>query len=66
MVIKLYIKICWKNYFSDQFKKMIKRHTKVGYKTDSMRQSACQVVNLITVYSYSFLFNYKTVGKVSD
>ena len=52
--------------FSDQFKKIIKRYKRVGYKMDIMRQSACLVVNQITVYSYGFLFNCTTVGQVSD
>ena len=33
---------------------------------DVMRQSACMVVNPFTVYSYGFLFNWTTVGQVSD
>ena len=33
---------------------------------DIMRQSACLVVNLITVNSYGFLLNCKTVGQASD
>ena len=41
--------------FSDQFKKIIKRYIKVGYNLDVMRQSACLVLNPITVYSYGFL-----------
>ena len=32
---------------------------------DIMRQSACLVVNLITVNSYGFLFNCTTVGQAS-
>ena len=43
--------------FSDQFKIMIKRY---------MRQSACLVLNQITVYSYGFLFNCTTVGQATD
>ena len=39
---------------------------KVGYNLDIMRQSACLVVNLITVYSYGFLFNSTTVGQALD
>ena len=35
--------------FSDQFKKIIKRHIKGGYNLDVMRQSACLVLNSITV-----------------
>ena len=37
--------------FSDQFKKIVKRYIRVGYNLDIMRQSACLVVNPITVYS---------------
>ena len=33
---------------------------------DIMRQSACLVVNPITVYSYDFLFNCTMVGQDSD
>ena len=35
--------------FSDQFKKIIKRYKRVGYNMDIMRQSACLVVNPLTV-----------------
>ena len=31
-----------------------------------LRQSACLVLNPITVYSYGFLFNCTTVGQASD
>ena len=33
---------------------------------DIMRQSACLVVNPITVDSYGYLFNCYTVGQASD
>ena len=39
---------------------------KVGYNLDVMRQTASLVLNPITVYSYGFLFNCKTVGQASD
>ena len=52
--------------FSDQFKKIIKRYNKVGYKLDIMRQSACLVLNPIMVDSYGFLFNRRMVGQASD
>ena len=51
-----------KSNFSDQFK----RYKKVGYNLDIMRQSACLVLNIITVYNYGFLFNCLTVGQTSD
>ena len=39
---------------------------RVGYNLDLMRQSACLVLNPITVYSYVFLFNCTAVGQASD
>ena len=33
---------------------------------DVMRQSACLVLNAITVYNYGFPFNCMTVGQVSE
>ena len=50
---------------SDQFRKITKRNKKDGYNMDIMRWSACLVVNPIAV-SYVFLFNCKTVDRVSD
>ena len=55
-------RIVGKPNFSDQFKKIVKRYIRVAYNLDIMRQSACQVLNPITVYSYGFLFNCRTVG----
>ena len=52
--------------FSDHFKKIVKRYIRVGYNLDIKRQSACLVLNPITVYSYSFLFNCTTVGQATD
>ena len=51
---------------SDQIKNIIKRYKIVGNKMDNMRQSACLVVNPITVDSYGFLFNGTTVGQASN
>ena len=59
-------RIVGKPNFSDQFKKIVKRYIRVRYNLDIMRQSACLVVNPITVYSYGFLFNCTTVGWASD
>ena len=39
---------------------------RVGYNVDIIRQSACLVVNPITVISYGDLFNCTTVGQASD
>ena len=59
-------RIVGKPNFSDQFKNIVKRYIRVGYNLDIMRQSACLVLNPITVYSYGFLFNCTTVGQASD
>ena len=59
-------RIVGKPNLSDQFKKIVKRYIRVGYNLDIMRQSACLVLNPITVYSYGFLFHCTTVGQASD
>ena len=59
-------RIVGKPNLSDQFKKIVKRYRRVGYNLDIMQQSACLVLNTITVYSYGFLFNCMTVGQASD
>ena len=65
-IVYKFKRIVGKPYFSDQFEKIIKPYIKVGYNLDVMRQSACLVINPITVYSYGFLFNCMTVGQASD
>ena len=52
--------------FSDQFKKDSKTLYKGWINLNIMRQSACLVLNPITVYSYGFLFNCTTVCQASD
>ena len=59
-------RIIGKPNFSDRFRKIVKRYIRVGYNLDIMRQSACLVLNPITVNSYGILFNYTTVGQASD
>ena len=59
-------RVVGKPSFNDQFKKIIKRYKRVGYNMDIMRQSACLVVNPITVYSYGFHLNCTTVDQASD
>ena len=39
---------------------------RVGYNMDILRQSACFVVNPITVFSYDILFHCTTTGQASD
>ena len=59
-------RIVGKPNFSDQFKNIVKRFIKVECNLDVMRQSACLVVNQITVYSFGFLFSCTMVGQASD
>ena len=59
-------RIVGKPNFSDQFKKIVKRYIRVVYNLDIMRQSACLVLNPITVYSFGSLFNCTSVGQTSD
>ena len=59
------VKFVFNRQLIDQFKKIIKRY-KIGYNMDIMRQSACLVVNPITVHSYGCLFKCATVDQDSD
>ena len=52
--------------FSDQFRKIIMRYKRVGYDLNVMRQSACLVINPITVDGYAALFNCTPVDRASD
>ena len=52
--------------FSDQFRKLIMRFKRIGYNINVMRQSACLVINPITVDSFASLFNCTPVGRASD
>ena len=46
-----------RNDFSDQFRKIIIRYKRIGYNMNVMRQTACLVVNPITVNNFADLFN---------
>ena len=52
--------------FSDQFRKIIMRYKRIGYNLNVMRQSACLVINHITVDGFVALFNYTPVDQASD
>ena len=53
--------------FSDQLRKIIIiRHKRIGYDLNVMRQSACLVINLITVANVAALFNCTLVDQASD
>ena len=52
--------------FSDQFRKIIMRYKRIGCNLNLMRQSACLVINPITVDGYAALFNSTPVDLASD
>ena len=52
--------------FSDQFRKIIICHKRIGYDLNVMRQSACLVINPITVDTFAALFNWTLVDQASD
>ena len=52
--------------FSDQFRKVIIRHKRIGSNLIVIRQSAYLVFNPITVDSFAALFNCTPVNRASD
>ena len=59
-------KIVGSNNFSAQFIKIISHYKKIGYNINVLQQTACLVVNPITVGNFSFLFNCTPLGPTSD
>ena len=59
-------KIDGSNIFSAQFIKIISHNKKIGYNNNVLQQTACLVVNPITVGNFAFLFNCTLVGRTSD
>ena len=59
-------KITGSNIFSVKFIKVISHYKKIGYNFNVLQQTACLVVNPITVGNFAFLFNYTPVGRTSD
>ena len=59
-------KIVGSNNFSAQFIKIISHYKKIGYNINVLQQTACLVVNPITVGKFAFLFNCTPVGRTSD
>ena len=52
--------------FSDQFRKIIIHHKHFSFDLNAMRQSACLVINTITVDNFAALINFTPVDRVSD
>ena len=51
---------------SDQFRKKYNALQSIGYNLNVMQQSACLVINPITVDGYDALFNCTPVDRASD
>ena len=54
------------NDLNTQFRKIILRYIKIGYITNVIRQTACMVVNPITVNNFASLFGCAPAGWASD
>ena len=54
------------NNSNAQFIKIISHYKKIGYNIIVLQQTACLVVNSITVGNFAFLFNCTLVGWTSD
>ena len=65
MVLKLK-KIAGSKKNSAQFIKIISHYKKIGYNINVLQQTACLVVNPITVANFAFLFNCTLVGRTPD
>ena len=59
-------KIVGSNNFSAQFINIISHYKKIGYHINVLQQTACLVVNPITVGNVAFFFNCTLVGQTSD
>ena len=59
-------KIVGSDTFSAQFIKIISHHKNVGYNTNVLQQTACLVVDPITVGNFAFLFDSTPVDRASD
>ena len=59
-------KIIGRTDFSDQFRTVITCYKRTGYNLKAVRQSACIVINLMTVDNFAALFNCTPSDRVSD
>ena len=59
-------KIMGRTDFSDQLRNIIIPHKRIGYDFNLMRQSACLLINPITVDNFDALFNSTLVNRASD
>ena len=60
------LKIVGSNNFSAQFINIISHYKNIGYNINVLQQTACLVVNPITVGNFAFLLNCMLVDRTSD
>ena len=65
LVYKLETIVGFEN-FSAKFIKIFSHYKMIGYDINVLQQTACLVVNPITVGNFAFLFNCMPVGRTSD
>ena len=53
----MYILLVGSNNFPAQFTKIISHYEKIGYNINVLQQTACLVVNPITIGNFAFLLN---------
>ena len=58
-------KIVGSGGFSARFIKIVSHYKRIGCGVDVLQQTACLVVNPITVGNFAFLFNCTPVGRTS-
>ena len=56
----------WSTILSPTIVFIISHYKKIGYNINVLQQTACLVVNPITVGNFAFLFNCMPVGRTSD
>ena len=59
-------KIVGSNNFVAQFMKIISHYKNIGYNINVMQQTACLLVNPITVGNFAFYFNCTLAGRTLD
>ena len=59
-------KIVGSNNFSAQFIEIVFHYKMIGYNINVLQQTACLVVNPITIGNFAFLFHCAPVGRTSD
>ena len=66
LLVYRFKKVMRRTDYSDQFRNIIIRNKRFGYYLNVIRQSACLVINTITVDNFDALFNFTPVDWASD